>query len=216
MNGLCLIITGGEYAAIPDDIRNADYVIACDRGWQYAQQMGIKPDLIIGDFDSSPRPETDIPILQFPSHKDDTDTMLAAREALKHGYKNIAICCAFGARLDHAMANIQTAAFLVSNGANVRLSGKDTEAWVFTKGLPRISVLVSLPPSSLVCSPICRQWKVSILFYHLSVKFWHFIRLHSIAISMSKLQVIQRHRVAVKSHGNNMIYSRAHWIRIFN
>ena len=161
MNGLCLIITGGEYAAIPDDIRNADYVIACDRGWQYAQQMGIKPDLIIGDFDSSPRPETDIPILQFPSHKDDTDTMLAAREALRRGYKNIAICCAFGARLDHAMANIQTAAFLVSNGAKVRLSGKDTEAWVFTKGdlsIPQMSSYsLSLFSISDKCEGVCIQ-----------------------------------------------------------
>ncbi len=159
MNGLCLIITGGEYAVIPDDIRNADYVIACDRGWQYAQQMGIKPDLIIGDFDSSPLPETDIPILQFPSHKDDTDTMLAAREALKRGYKNIAICCAFGARLDHAMANIQTAAFLVSNGAKVRLSGKDTEARVFTKGdlsIPQMtSYSLSLFSISDKCEGVC-------------------------------------------------------------
>ena len=161
MNDLCLIITGGEYAIIPDDIRNADYVIACDRGWQYARQMGIKPDLIIGDFDSSPRPETDIPILQFPSHKDDTDTMLAAREALKLGFKNIAICCAFGARLDHTMANIQTASFLVSNGAMVRLSGKETEAYVFTQGVfsipPMPAHSLSLFSISDQCEGVCIQ-----------------------------------------------------------
>lgn len=138
MNSLCLIITGGEYADIPDHVREADYVIACDRGWQYARQMGIKPDLITGDFDSSPRPETDIPIMQFPSHKDDTDTMLAAREAIKRGYKNIAICCAFGARLDHTIANIQTAAFLVSEGATVYMAGKDTEAYVFSHNVIRL------------------------------------------------------------------------------
>ena len=133
MNSLCLIITGGEYAEIPEDIRKADYVIACDRGWQYAQQMGIKPDLIIGDFDSSPRPETDIPILQFPSHKDDTDTMLAAREALKRGFKNIAICCAFGARLDHTMANIQSMAYAASHGCKCELYAGDEYFCTLTK-----------------------------------------------------------------------------------
>ena len=159
MERLCLLISGGEYADIPEDMKNADYVIACDRGWQYAQQMGIRPDLIIGDFDSSPRPETDIPILEFSSHKDDTDTMLAAREALKRGFKNIAICCAFGDRLDHTMANIQTAAFLVSGGASVRLSGKDTEAHVFTQGdtvIPKMpGYSLSLFSLSDKCEGVC-------------------------------------------------------------
>ncbi len=159
MNSLCLIITGGEYAVIPENYGHAGFVIACDRGWQYAQQMGIRPDLIIGDFDSSPLPETDIPILKFPSHKDDTDTMLAAKEALKRGFKNIAICCAFGARLDHTIANIQTAAFLVSGGAEVRMSGKDTQAYVFTHGgisLPEMSSCsLSLFSVSDKCEGVC-------------------------------------------------------------
>ncbi|MBR6257518.1 MAG: thiamine diphosphokinase [Lachnospiraceae bacterium] len=142
MNGSCLLISGGEYADIPEDIKNADFVIACDRGWQHAVRMGIRPDLIMGDFDSAPAPDTDIPVMHFPSHKDDTDTMIAAREALSRGYKNVAVCCAFGARLDHTIANIQTAAFLVSNGAEVRLYGKDTEAYVFTKG----SVILPVKP----------------------------------------------------------------------
>ena len=141
MEKICLLISGGEYAGIPEDMKKAEYVIACDRGWQYAEHMQIKPDLIIGDFDSAPKPDTDIPILQFPVQKDDTDTMLAARRALELGYTNIAICCAFGARLDHAVANIQTAAFLVSNGCTVRLYGKDTFAYVFSNSsitLPQI------------------------------------------------------------------------------
>lgn len=132
MNGSCLLISGGEYADIPEDIKNADFVIACDRGWQHAEKMQIRPGLIMGDFDSAPAPDTTVPVMRFPSHKDDTDTMIAAREALKRGFKDIYICCAFGARLDHTMANIQTAAFLVSNGASVRLYGKDTVAYVFT------------------------------------------------------------------------------------
>ena len=132
MYELCLIISGGEYAEIPDELRRPACVIACDRGWQYAARLGLRPDLIVGDFDSSPVPDSGAPILRFPARKDDTDTMLAARRALELGYRSIAIACAFGGRLDHTFANFQTAAFLVSRGADVRLLGRDTEALVFT------------------------------------------------------------------------------------
>ena len=142
MEKICLIISGGDYADIPEEIKKASYYIACDRGWQYADKMRITPDLIIGDFDSSPEPEGSVPVMRFPSHKDDTDTMIAARHALSLGFTDIAICCAFGGRLDHTVANIQTAAFLVSNGASVRLYGHDSFAYVFSHGeicLPKMA-----------------------------------------------------------------------------
>ena len=161
MNNLCLLISGGEYADIPDDIKKADYVIACDRGWQYAEKLNIRADLIVGDFDSSPRPDTAIPVLEFPSHKDDTDTMIAARKALELGYKNIAICCAFGARLDHAMANIQTAAFLVKNGASVRIYGTDTYAHVFSAGSTDLPLMPSCSLSLFSLSDVCEGVSIS-------------------------------------------------------
>ena len=144
MKGLCLLISGGEYADIPRELKAAECVITCDRGWEYARRMNISIDLAIGDFDSCAMPDKDIPYMQFPSHKDDTDTMLAAREAIKRGYRNIAICCAFGGRLDHTLANIQTAAFLVSNGAAVRMYGKDTDAYILNDG----DIKIAKKPSS--------------------------------------------------------------------
>ncbi len=132
MNGLCLLISGGDYCKVEDSWRDAEYVIACDRGWQYAEKMGIGVDLVVGDFDSSPMPETDKPILRLPSRKDDTDTMIGAKKALELGYRNIVICCAFGGRFDHTLANIQTAAYLVERGARAVLTGADTCAVAFT------------------------------------------------------------------------------------
>lgn len=136
-NGLCVVVSGGEYCEIPEELRRADYVIACDRGWQYAAKMGLRPDWIVGDFDSAPPPETEAPVTRVPTRKDDTDTMLAARRALELGYRDVAILCAFGGRLDHTLANLQTAAFLVERGARTRLVGKDTEALAFTGGTER-------------------------------------------------------------------------------
>lgn len=136
--GLCVVVSGGEYCPLPEELRGADYVIACDRGWQYAQRMGLRPDWIVGDFDSAPPPETDVSVTRVPTRKDDTDTMLAARQALALGYRDVAILCAFGGRLDHTLANLQTAAFLVTHGAGVRLLGADTDALVFTGGTRRL------------------------------------------------------------------------------
>ena len=140
MNDYCLIISGGDYSSLPADIPQPAYIIACDRGYAYAEQLGVVPDLIVGDFDSAPQPETDIPIELLPTRKDDTDTMRAARRAYEAGYKNIVICCAFGGRLDHTIANIQTAAWLAERGCRVRLPGEDTDVRAFAGGevkLPR-------------------------------------------------------------------------------
>ena len=112
-----LIISGGEYAPLPDNLKS-DYCIACDKGYRYALDSGIRPDVIIGDFDSMERPaDTDgIPVLTFPIEKDDSDTMLAIKHAMKMGLDHILIVCGLGGRLDHTIANIQSAAYVASHG----------------------------------------------------------------------------------------------------
>ena len=128
----CLIITGGDFCELPEDMKavRPDIVIACDVGWRYAERLGIRPDLAVGDFDSAPEPEG-IPVRRVPSRKDDTDTMLAVKEALAAGCREIAVLCAFGGRVDHTLANVQGGAYAVSRGAvRVRLTGADTEALV--------------------------------------------------------------------------------------
>lgn len=113
-----LIISGGDYA--PVDSITYDYCIACDKGAEYAGKMGISPDVIIGDFDSyegdikKDYPNTEV--LIYPAKKDDTDTMLAIKLALKRGYKHIIIENALGARLDHTVANIQSLNYIASYG----------------------------------------------------------------------------------------------------
>lgn len=137
MEGLCLIVSGGDFCALPEELRAPAYVIACDRGYEHAARLGLMPDLIVGDFDSAPPPETGAPVDRLPTRKDDTDTMFAARRALDAGYRDVAVCCAFGGRLDHTLANLQTAAWLVARGARVRLSGAGAEALAFTGGTER-------------------------------------------------------------------------------
>ena len=126
----CLIITGGDFSP-PADETGHDFVIACDRGWQHAKKLGIPYDIAIGDFDSAPAPAGDIPVITHPVKKDDTDTMYAVRTALEKRCRKIAIACAFGGRLDHTLANLQSAAYVVSHDGECHLVGEDTEAFVF-------------------------------------------------------------------------------------
>lgn len=140
MKAFCAIISGGEFAPL-DGIEHAACVIACDRGYEYAARCGIKPDLLLGDFDSyTGALPAGVEVLRLPVEKDDTDTMSAVRRALALGYGDIRVYCALGGRLDHLYANIQSAAFAVRHGARAELIGRDAHIYVFTGGT------LSLPP----------------------------------------------------------------------
>ena len=131
----CVIICAGEYAPIDIAFEKDDFIICCDAGYKAAEAMGIKPDLIMGDFDSygGQLPE-DIPIMRYPVEKDDTDSMLAIREGLNRGYKDFVLLFALGGRLDHTFANIQTLAFMQQHGADGVLIGPRDTVRLLTNG----------------------------------------------------------------------------------
>lgn len=145
---ICAVITGGEYAPM-EGMEECAFVVACDRGYVHAQRAGVRPDVILGDFDSysGALPEG-VKILRLPVEKDDTDTMYAVRHALGMGYRHIRIYCALGGRLDHLYANIQTGAFAAAHGARAELIGNDTHIYVLPGGE------ISLPPR--------RGWSLSV------------------------------------------------------
>lgn len=51
-NRRCIIVGAGDFYGIPVKIQKDDLVIAADAGYEYLKDRGIRPDLIIGDFDS--------------------------------------------------------------------------------------------------------------------------------------------------------------------
>lgn len=105
---------------------NGDLIIAADAGYLNVQKAGIRPDVIIGDFDSSEKPKTDTPIETFPVLKDDTDTMLAIKYGFENGYSCFAIYGGIGGeRTDHTIANIQSLAYIADHGGRGFLVGED-------------------------------------------------------------------------------------------
>ena len=120
----CLIISGGKF----DKIKlqdNYNLIIACDKGYVHASKLKISPDIIVGDFDSSKMPRASANIIAVDPVKDDTDTGLAVKYALRNGYKVIDIICALGGRIDHSLANISLMKYIVEHKGVARILSCD-------------------------------------------------------------------------------------------
>lgn len=124
----CVIFGGGEIADmefVRSLIRKDDYIICADLGLRYCTKLGLTPDLILGDFDSY---EGELPeggkILRYPVEKDDTDTMLAVKEAIASGCREVIMVGMLGGRLDHTLANIQTVVYAVRHGIRAAIADR--------------------------------------------------------------------------------------------
>lgn len=134
MGGKCVVITGGDFSPVPRPAPG-DFVIACDLGYEYALRCGLRPDLLIGDFDSyTGALPADIPIERFRAEKDDTDTMIAVRYAIEHGFEEIELRCALGGRLDHTLANLQSMVFAAEHGLTATAGDQTTCIRTMTPG----------------------------------------------------------------------------------
>lgn len=117
------------------DIPSGAYIIAADGGYSHLKRLGIKPDFILGDFDSLTEELPDnCEIYKADVRKDDTDMMLAVKKALSMGYNDITLCGALGGRLDHTIANIQTLEYIAAHGGRGRLFGEDNIVMLQTEG----------------------------------------------------------------------------------
>jgi thiamine pyrophosphokinase len=122
----CFIFAAGTFFGLRETPAAGDLVIAADAGYLVCQKLGIRPDLVLGDFDSMPVPEYDGSIVRLPVEKDDTDTIAAVRTALENDCKEIFIYGGTGGkRLDHTLANLQTLLFLRRKGARGYLYDDD-------------------------------------------------------------------------------------------
>ena len=129
----CIIFCAAEFEALAEPIGQEDLVIAADGGLRHTEKLGIRPDVILGDFDSLGYAPEGANV--FPVEKDDTDAMLAVRKGLELGYREFVLYGSLdGPRLDHTVANFQTLQFLCDHGAFGILSGISTMVAVVKNG----------------------------------------------------------------------------------
>ncbi len=115
----CVIIGGADirdYGNTADYLKASDYYIFCDSGLKHMQLLGIKPDLIVGDFDSCENPHMDVETIVLPCEKDDTDTFFAVKEGIRRGFEDFLLLGVIGGRLDHTLGNLSILLYLDSLG----------------------------------------------------------------------------------------------------
>ncbi len=117
----CYIVGAAPSCAVfvPDA---SDLVIAADGGYETLFRMGIRPQLVVGDFDSSSLPES-VETVRYPSEKDDSDTVLAIKEGIARGYEYFLLYGCTGGRADHSFAAVQTLYHIAREGFHGYLVG---------------------------------------------------------------------------------------------
>ena len=139
MSEFCLIISGAPECYFPVSFTKADFVIACDAGYIHAQRADIVPDVIIGDFDSYlGELPGGVEIIRTKPEKDDTDTMMALKLAIRRGYRRIMLVGALGGRVDHMLANISLVAFAATKGADLQIVDGHHQIFAVRDGKRRV------------------------------------------------------------------------------
>lgn len=121
-----LILNGGnidfDFALAFIKKEHFDFVIAADRGMEFAEQAEICPDLIVGDFDSGDHVALDsfrdqgIEIREFRPEKDSTDMEIAMLAAVEKGSTRITVLGATGSRLDHVLGCMKNLSIAAETG----------------------------------------------------------------------------------------------------
>ena len=124
-------------------IRDTDFVICADKGWQTAEKLGIKVDMIVGDFDSSPMPRTtDASVTVLPVIKDDTDTFHIARYIVENNYTDVLLLGLIGGkRIEHTIANLQTLVYFAENRVNATAMDRYSQIMAIKDGTIELPAL---------------------------------------------------------------------------
>ena len=132
-------------------VKEGAFILCADGGTRHLRKIGIDPDLIIGDMDSSSEEDLlyfagkNIPVKKFSCEKDFTDTELAFDTAVELGYRNILILACYGSRLDHSMSNI----FLLKKAADIGIDccikNEENYLWMI-KGPADKELRISMKP----------------------------------------------------------------------
>ncbi len=125
-----LIIANGEirdYTKLAEKLKEYtfNYVICCDGGVKHLKYLGIKPNYIIGDFDSADKNLVEqydadgCEIEIFNVDKDFTDSELGINKGIDLGCEELVLIGGTGGRMDHTMANLNLGVLALSNDCNL-------------------------------------------------------------------------------------------------
>jgi thiamine pyrophosphokinase len=145
-----LILAGGDLVIRPniqDLLHDAAFIVAADSGLHHAVTLKVKPDIIVGDFDSVDseilQQFPDVPKKSYSRHKDLLDLEIALAVALEHGATNIHILGAVGSRLDQSLAALFITARFKREGIAISLHGQQDIYFLLGPENLRLPLLVN-------------------------------------------------------------------------
>lgn len=101
-----------DYTYYKEYLKSAELIICADGGANHIRRFGIKPHILLGDFDSISQDDlkyfkaTGTEVIEYPVEKDMTDAELAVECAVERGSKNIILIGVLGTRMDHSLSNV--------------------------------------------------------------------------------------------------------------
>jgi thiamine pyrophosphokinase len=111
--------------AVFDDV---GLVVAADAGAMRCRALGLRPDLVVGDFDSveagglEALERSGVEVRRFPPDKDESDLELALRAAIERGARRVVALGALGGvRVEHALAAVWLLALAADDGVDLAI-----------------------------------------------------------------------------------------------
>ncbi|EFI42204.1 thiamine diphosphokinase [Peptoniphilus sp. oral taxon 386] len=137
-----LLVSGGNKVNFPILERESknSFIVCADGGIKNFVGTYLKPDLIVGDFDSIDDngkkfvKEKNLEFKKYPCQKDFTDTEAALEILLEKNVDEIVILGATGTRLDHTVSNIFLLQKLFGK-INAKLIDNNNEIYYFENGI---------------------------------------------------------------------------------
>ncbi|MDE7216271.1 MAG: thiamine diphosphokinase [Clostridia bacterium] len=122
----CILVGGGHFCKDKFLKEDGD-VVAVDSGYGYVKDIA-DVRCVVGDFDSLGYVPDGIPVVKHDPVKDYTDMSLAIERMAEMGYCEFKIYGGLGGRLDHTIANLQTAHGFTKEGLSIIFEDEDCEA----------------------------------------------------------------------------------------
>lgn len=139
-----IIISGGDTNKenLEKEILKNNYIniIAVDKGLEILDKCNIKPNYIIGDFDSlnekifqKYKEESNIEIIKLNPEKDYTDTHMAIKLAIQLNSTDITIMGSIGNRIDHTLSNIHILKETLTREINCKILNENNSITLINK-----------------------------------------------------------------------------------
>lgn len=133
-NKKCAIFLNGnieDYSFIKKKLIDDLFIIGVDGGIRHIESLDLKPDLLLGDFDSFSYKEAthykNAELRKYNSEKEYTDGEIAIKYVIENNYNQVFIFGALGNRMDHSLANISMLEKLNDNNIKGIISDKNNE-----------------------------------------------------------------------------------------